>query len=140
MENYYFTDLFCKQNGIQILYNERVIFPRDVDSKINYEFVPSLPRIKMDENARKDIKTMKIYLCEDLRARDIYLVSVNVTKRWFKGQRTKLILCHKNNIPLNSTVYSSMPDNHHVQYDLINERYRLVGRNSGKLGMGEWTE
>ena len=73
----------------------------------------------------------------------IDLVSVNVKRRWRKRQVVEYKIRKKNMVSDGATLLNSMPVNHYVEYDMANERIRLVGPNcrnieTGALSTTEW--
>lgn len=116
---------------------EQILVPFNKAAYHIYDIKPLKTHIKSNSELMEEGEIKRIDY-NDLNRMGWMLVSERVgsgKNRYFVQQSVVYKLKRYNaHIPSNK----GMPNNHYVEYDELNQRIRLVGRNSGPLGYGHW--
>lgn len=73
---------------------------------------------------------------DDLSRKELCIVSMK--KRFRKGGSIIYKIIKKTRFPKNAKIIERVPHGHHIEFDMANKVIRLVGRNVGITGYGEW--
>jgi len=108
-------------------------------AEYNYPIKITKPTIILGVNQIKveKVKPLRVSYDDLIRA-GLVITSKPTNRRWFKGQRQIYGLARKYNIPSNVRIKNQLPIYHYIEYDRLEKKFRLVGRNTSPFGYGEW--
>ena len=133
-----FAIYWLRQSKFKLYYNNREILNRHTHPNIKYHQTYSKlkPVVHISEKNEEEIKVEEIKK-EELWDYGYGIVGVKVYDKFRMRQRKNYII-----IPLNQTKKGGLnkcPEEHTIEMDVTNKRFRLRGPNAGKHGVGNWT-
>ena len=126
--------IFELGNKIQVA-GEGILLPRNKFEYNIYEVKKLDTHLKSTSQLMEEGEIKEITNYNDLIEMGFMIVSMRKGAQFFHRQIVTYSLKKYNEFLEHRKTF---PDEHHIEYDTLNHRIRLVGKNAGPLGAGQW--